>query len=207
MRRKGPLLGAILLSVLGHGVLLLVSLERDVEPPQAVPVLELVLERAPAEPVEVPPGVVDRVSDRRSAEVAEPAVEPERPPEIPRTVLNLKRPENWDELVESISDPGVKLDFNVDLKNRVAIRESDKRRKQLVEGRVAAVYGLRDELYARVSSLGTEVKIDGKCYVLVESLAIEEGTRWWRGKCKETTVDPFLLDPIEYDAIGRVIAD
>ena len=89
----------------------------------------------------------------------------------------------------------------------MATRESERRRKQLLEDRVMAVYGTPDEEYARVDALGTEIKINGKCYVLVENSAVESGSRWYRTNCLEAETNPFLLEPIENDALGRVVAD
>ena len=124
-----------------------------------------------------------------------------------RLAENLERPENWDEVLMRIPDPDVRLDFNRELEEGVASREADRRRKQLVEDRARAVYGIPDEEYSRVGALGTEIKINGKCYVLVENAAVESGSRWYRTNCKEIRTNPLLLDPIEYDALGRVVAD
>jgi hypothetical protein len=213
------------LSLLLHGLLFAIYWEPPLSPAENA-VLEVVLE-----PVELPEDVSD--PEREEAPLLEPVLtvaEPEPEPEsepaqitdpvvieetilestdtpIPRTTLNLSHPENWDTLIDTLPDPDVTLYFNEDLKERVAIREQDKRRKALVDARVAAVYGVSDEEYTREGPRGKEIKIDGRCYILVDSPGIESGTRWWRSPCGDTHLNPFLLEPIEYDAIGRVVAD
>lgn len=162
----------------------------------------------PAEAPLVEPVVTVSEPEPEPTQVTDPVVVEEVVPEttdppIPRTTLNLSHPENWDTLIDTLPDPDVTLYFNEDLKERVASREQDKRRKALVDARVAAVYGVSDEEYTREGPRGKEIKIDGRCYILVDSPGIESGTRWWRSPCGDTQLNPFLLEPIEYDAIGR----
>lgn len=204
-----------------HGLLFAIYWEPPLSP-TANPVLEVVLERVEVEvPEEVPEPEPEEVpllepvvtvTEPEPAQITDPIVTEEPVPEssetpIPRTTLNLSHPENWDTLIDTLPDPAVTLHFNTDLKERVATREQDKRRKALVDQRVAAVYGVSDEEYTREGPRGKEIKIDGRCYILVDNPGIESGTRWWGTRCQDTQLNPFMLDPIEYDAIGRVIAD
>jgi len=219
MRGNRRLVGAVLVSVLLHGLLLSFYEKPILKTPEKV-VLDLVLEQPPEPEVEEavlepeeppqeeePPPEEPLVGEtpRETELIGDPETEPVVEPE--HTVLNMEQPENWDTLIDRLPDPDVKLAFNRDLKERVTVRDGEKRRTQLVEDRVAAVYGVPDELYTREGPLGTEIKINGKCYVLMENPAVEAGSRWWGTQCKDTKISPFLLDPIEYDAIGRVVAD
>jgi len=210
--------------VLLHGLLLAIYWEPPLKPRES-PVLDVVLETvvkpreqeqlvrevetpepAPQEPpkLEPLPVVVESVPELEPIE--EPTIESVEPSE-PKIVLNLRYPENWDALVDEASDPDVTLHFNQDLGQRVAVREAEKRRKGLVDARVAAVYGVADEQYTRTRSLETEIKIDDACYVLAESPGIEDGSRWWRSQCGDTRQNPFTQESVDYDAIGRVVAN
>lgn len=216
---------AILISVLVHGVLLLLF-PKSRESPTPQPVLDVVLsspQQGP-EPEETEVRVMEPATEPLEPEetaVSEPipelAREPELPErvepapvrerEVPRTVLNLERPTNWDELIERMPDPDVKLTFKPDLKNRLAVREGEKRRQRLVKARADAIYGVPDELYARAGPLGTEIKTDGRCYVLAANPAVEDGDRWWSHRCTDTRTNPLRLAPIDSDPIGRAVVD
>lgn len=222
MRGNRRLAWTIGLSVIVHGVVLAVFI--DPPPvPTAQRVLDLVIERPlpepeALEPTELPavveePPVTETPVEPLVEEFAEtpPAPEPEEPVESAtppvRAVLNLQRPDNWEDLIDRIPDPDVRLHFNEELEQGVAAAEEERRRRQLVGDRVGAVYGVPDEAYSRIGPRGSEIKINGACYVMIDSPAIEEGARWWRGPCTDTKMSSFLLDPIEYDALGRVVAD
>jgi hypothetical protein len=222
MRGNRRLFWTLLVSVLLHGLLLSVFVEPPVEPPKER-ILDLVIVEEPIEePVEesvvpVEPVEVEPPTEARIEAIAEvppepgPVTELEVPVEVAAppagTVLNLRRPDNWDELIDRIPDPDVKLEFNVDLKERVAARETDKRRQRLVAGRVASVYGVSDDDYTRIGARGTQMKRDGGCVTLVEDKFVEEGARWWPGQCTETKANPFTLVPIEISAVGQAVAD
>ena len=109
-------------------------------------------------------------------------------------------------MLEEAETPDISIPFNPVLEAGVVVREIDKKRKALVEARVAAVYGVSDEAYERITGVGTEIKIDGRCYVLKEDSAMG-GTQWWPSQCTDTRQNSLTLPPIEYDAIGRAIAD
>jgi hypothetical protein len=214
---------AILISVLVHGVLLSL-LPKPSEGPTPQPVLDVVLSpprqgpepeepeaqttelRAPEETAASEP-IPEPARELEMPERVEPEPAPVREREVPRTVLNLERPTNWDDLIERTPEPDVKSTFNPDLKNRLVRRERQKRHQQLVQARVDAAYGVPDELYARAGPLGTEIKTDGRCYVLAANPAVEDGDRWWARRCTDTRTNPFRLAPIDADAIGRAVVD
>lgn len=124
-----------------------------------------------------------------------------------RVVLNLERPADWDDIVESMPGPDTALPFNPGLEARVRERQSEKRRQGLVASRGTATYGASDQQYQRTVGIGEEVKVDGSCYVLVENRSVEEGARWWPSQCTDSKRRPIDLDPVKFDAIGRVVVD
>lgn len=220
---------AVAVSVLLHGLLLglyVEPLERAGRPL----VLEIALTPRPTpepapEPIEDPPPeldtpdtVIEPEPDERETAiepevavrpepVAEPAAQAAPVPPAPRMVLNLERPSNWDELVESLPGPDIGLHFNPSLERSLRSRQAEQQRSALVAQRAASVYGVADEAYSRQGGLGTELKQNGRCVTLVETPAVEEGSRWWVGRCRDTKINPFLLPAIEYDALGRAIGD
>ena len=217
MWQRRRLFFALCVSLVVHGALL-VWLQPPERERQAPVTLEVVLEShpepdprdpEPRSPPQLAPELV--VLDPPPAappEKAEPVPELPREPaedESTRMVLNLERPENWQPIVEETGPPPISIPFNPDLEEGVVIRESDKKRKALVDARIAAVYGVSDEAYTRETGVGTEMKIKGRCYVLKEDAL--EGTSWWPSQCTDTRQNPFTLPSIEYDPIGRVIAD
>jgi hypothetical protein len=124
-----------------------------------------------------------------------------------RTRLNLNPPADWDDIVREVAVPDRRLPFNPELDNALQARTAEVRRRRLVSSRSAAVYGVSDAAYARARPYGTEVKRDGRCVVLVEDRGVEKGARWWASQCTDTQQNPFTLPTIEYDALGRAIAD
>ena len=221
--------GAIILSVLLHGLLLVWNTElpsAPAQPPIPDLVLDLVLEPQTLEQeLETEPEIISQPAPVTEQPESEQIVETtsELPPEskpatllseelaelkpVSGTPLKLERPSNWDELVAELPAPDVIVHFNSALQKGIEARDGVKRRHALVAGRLASVYGVPDELYTREGPLGTEIKINGRCYVLSDQPSIEAGTRWWRSTCTDTRQNPFTLAPIEYDAIGRVVAD
>ena len=229
--KNGPLIAAVLLSVLAHALLLQWLEVPRRQPPEPV-VYELVLTRPPAtnrpairhEPeAPSPPPVagIDSEPDVRPPSAGRVLPTPSGPalekpiPETSRhsrtgtpegiTELNLQRPAEWDELVEGIPGSGLSLPFNPALAERVAVRHYEKRRQRLLANRRSDVYGVTDEQYARRTGTGYEMKQDGTCHVLVEEPSVEEGVRWWSGPCTDTRQRTMDLLPLEVDALGRAI--
>ena len=229
--KNGPLIAAVLLSVLAHALLLqwLEVLRR--QPPEPV-VYELVLTRPPAtnrsairhEPEAPSPPPVAGIASEPDVRPMSPGRVPPPPagpvPEKPKTKtsrhsragtpeerleLNLQRPAEWDELVEGAPGSGLALPFNPALAERVAVRRYERSRRRLLANRRSDVYGVTDEQYARRTGTGQEVKQDGTCHVLVEEPSVEEGARWWSGPCTDTRQRTMDLLPLEVDVLGRAI--
>lgn len=197
------------------------------QPDPAAPpvVLDLVIEPAPEIAPEAvnPPDIPDNTDLSAPEEsplpvpVVQPAVSVRVPPRVEErvpvesagagTVLNLERPDDWDEIVNSLPVPGHVLPFNPGLSEGVALRIAEKKRRGLVNARAAAVYGVADDAFDRDGGLGREKKMDGRCYVLVDDPSVEAGSRWWASQCKDTKTTGLSLDPVEYDGVGRIIAN
>jgi hypothetical protein len=234
MRRDRRLIWFLFVSVILHGAMLLLLVDpghRSKAPERSMVefVLELLPEetkppepeiQAPADivPVEVPPVEVTETVDQPTDVAEETAISeavpmPEAeseipaPSEVPRTVLNLERPSNWETLVDQAPDPAVRLRFNPGLESAVAERRGEQRRSGLLASRSAATYGVADEQYTVDRGLGETVKIGGSCYTLVRDPDVEGGQRWWSSQCVESRSDRWDLDPVEYDALGRALAD
>jgi hypothetical protein len=233
--RRGLLIAGVL-SLFVHGLLIMTSIPDSIpdliKPPGATELtLELILERPrpDAPPVEEPPAEAEEPPVIEPPLVEEPPPV-EEPPEddpgddeaveptvtqtevvlpAPIMKLNLERPDNWDEIVESVPGPAParSLAFNPALEQRLNDRLADKARKGLLSAREAAIYGVSDDAFARKGGLGEEIKLDGSCYILIEDRGVEEGARWWPSQCTETRKKPLNLDPVEYDALGRIITD
>lgn len=158
-----------------------------------------------SEPPEAAAPFEESSSSQARATVARPVADaPRKPP----AVLNLDRPSNWDEIVNAIPlPPAGKFAFNPALGEGVGRRIRERRRVALVGDRRSAVYGVADEDYARTGALGEELKMDGGCVILMEDKGVEEGQRWWASQCTETRQNRFMLPEVDYDALGRVVAD
>ncbi|MGE0625635.1 MAG: hypothetical protein AB7I04_13270 [Pseudomonadales bacterium] len=222
-RQAHRILPALVVSILVHGAVVwwIVGQEQPGRAPVRLEVVLMVPSAAPeskAAPADEPVAAADPPA-LSTPSVREPPVE--RPPEPrvapdpspPRVVLNLERPAEWDDLVagEAGSDaPGQwapRLPFNAALEAALDTGIAEQRRRVLVAERSAAAYGVADEAYARDGALGTQLKRDGHCLTLVEDRAVERGARWWAGTCTETRRSPFTLRPVEYDRLGRMVAD
>jgi hypothetical protein len=222
MGAKRPLLLALAISLLGHFAVVLLYPDFTFERPVARFDVELV---APDEQLAVAgeePAPALKETDQATEHVESGAKtlvpEAEVPgavesaelveePGPPRTILNLSRPPDWEEIRKGIPAPGPGLAFNPALDEALRRRQSERRRLALVSGRQAAVYGVADEDYGRTGSLGEELKMNGGCVTLVEDNGVEEGQRWWTGQCAETRQNRFTLPEIEYDALGRAAVD
>lgn len=215
---------AVAVSVLLHGVLAW-WLDSPSEPTPSPVRLEVVLTPVPAapdasarvpEPADEPPDLDPPLPATKEAPVAR--TDPDRqpagsPPGLPRapTRLNLQRPSGWDDLVAgAMVPPGSgnppRLAFNPALEAALGAYAAARERRALLADRGAAVYGVADESFSREGAWGTQAKRDGRCVTLVDD-PVEGGTRWWAGRCTETRRNPFSLEPLEYDGLGRVVAD
>lgn len=222
MRGNRAFAGAVLASMLVHGWLLW---RYSPQPLPATPpvVLDVVIEPVSDVvpeidvPEEIPVRPEVTVSEKQPptrAPVVQPVVSVPAPSVLDEeietsggaTILNLERPADWDDIVNSLPAPGHVLPFNPGLSEGVALRAAEKKRQGLISARTAAVYGVADEAFDREGGLGREKKMDGQCYVLVDDPSVEQGSRWWASQCKDTKTNALSLDPVEYDAVGRIIA-
>jgi hypothetical protein len=222
MGAKRPLLLALAISLLGHFAVVLLYSEFTFERPVARFDVELVAtdEQLAVAGEELAPAPEETDQATEHAEPSEKILVPEAEvpaavesaelvegPGPPRTILNLSRPPEWEEILKDIPAPGPGLAFNPSLDEALRRRQSERRRLALVSERQAAVYGVADEDYGRTGSLGEELKMNGGCVTLVEDRGIEEGQRWWASQCAETRQNRFTLPEIEYDALGRAVVD
>ena len=168
---------------------------REQPPESAVPEL-------PAESDEHPVAGADT-----EQAAADPDPASEETDERESAPLDLSRPADWDEIVREVTVQDSRLAFIPDLGRALNAREADARRSRLIQQRSAAIYGVADEAYTRTGPLGEELKRDGGCVRLVEDRDVEEGQRWWASTCTETRENPFTLPVVEYDALGRVVAE
>ena len=222
MPRSRRLTIALVGSFLVH-TLVIVAWRADVVTAPRPPAAPLNVELRPPEPdrtfviEEIKPVVQRRpvlpppLAPRIDFEVL-PAAEPdaEEPEPRRRTVLNLERPANWDALIEGKDDADVgsaDLPFNPTLAQAVRSSRESRHRRVLLASRYQSVHGLADDVFGRSGPLGEEIKVKGRCYSLQETPELGSAPRWWATRCREPRDKPLKLDPLSYDARGRIVTD
>lgn len=178
--------------------------EREPEPHPPPDPEQLLEERIPEQPDSAERSSTNAPEHARARpELAdESAAEPERA----TTILNLRRPESWSDWTgeDDLATPD--LPFNTELAGALERARQSAARRAMLLARRASVYGVADDLYRRNGPRGVEMKRDGACMRLEES-DVEEGQRWWASACAETKQNPFELERVEYDALGRLMPD
>jgi hypothetical protein len=124
-------------------------------------------------------------------------------------VLNLDLPDRWESVVDSDLDPAALSDlpFNRALGLQAETQRRSQARKDLLAARQREVHGATDEEYGRkLDAAGETIKVDGRCFSLRES-EFGGASQWWMTGCGEPLRNPLTLNQLEFDAVGRVVAD
>lgn len=156
---------------------------------------------------EAEPGEVVE-SEQAPSELAETEVTaPE--PQFEPPALNLDLPSDWSKYLDTEQSLTIReLPFNPTLGELKAKAEEGKARRQLLAMRERAIYGLSDEEFGIREGFGNRmIKVDGRCYILREATELGGGDQWSMTGCPDPRQHPMTLPLLEFDAVGRVMAD